>query len=407
MKNQKRSFAVITTSLLLLTGCAVAGTNADSNGGATSEDKVTTDSPIKIGYIAALSGGSAYMGVPGLNGINLALNKINEAGGIAGRQLELIAIDDKSDPATSATAAQKLVSEDGVIAVIGGPNSGTVKANNVIIAGAGVPQLIAIATEDTLIDPDNENFGLTFRTTENNSYDVGAIGSLFESESYDAICVLADTTAYGEGGIASIRRVFDKRGIEIHAVEQHPVNAIDLTPQTLGLRDAGCDAIFLYSLSSDGALFFKTKQQIGWDVPVVGGRGLAGASFVSLAGQIAEGLIVPGVVDPNKPEGAAYIKAYNAEYGAESDPTHSYSALGYDSMLLLAAALESTGGEGGEKLAKALEATTLTDGASGKKGASLFFNSDKHEAVSENYVVFYEMREGTYQFLTSEVTSGK
>ncbi|WP_104190570.1 ABC transporter substrate-binding protein [Cryobacterium sp. Y82] len=400
---QKSAVALAATCLLLSTaGCAVAGTSGNSSG-----SEASIDGPIKIGYIGALSGGSAYMGEPGGNGMSLAVSEINEAGGIAGRQLELIAIDDKADPATSATAAQKLVSEDGVVAVIGGPNSGTVKANNVIIAGAGVPQLIAIGSEDTLIDPSNENFGLTFRTTENNSYDVGAIASLFESEGYRSICILADTTAYGEGGIASIKRVFGARGLEIHSVQQHPVNATDLTSQTLSLRDAGCDSIYLFSLAPDGALFFKTMQQIGWDVPVVGGRGLAGASFISLGGTAAEGLIVPGVVDPNKAEGAAFIKAYDTKYGAEGDPTHSYSALGYDSIQLLAAALESTGGAGGDKLAKALEATKLTDGATGKKGSSLSFNGDKHEAPSENYVVFYELRDGTYQFLTSDVESGQ
>jgi len=401
-KKPLKAIAASTLLVLSVASCAVAG----SSGSADSRGDEAGDGPIKIGYIGALSGGSAFMGVPGGNGMNLAVSEINEAGGVAGRQLELISIDDKADPATSATAAQKLVSEDRVVAVIGGPNSGTVKANNVIITGAGVPQLIAIASEDSLIDPDGENFGLTFRTTENNSYDVGAIASLFESANYKAICLLADTTAYGEGGVASIRKVFEKRGLAIEAVEQHPVNATDMTAQALSLRDAGCDAIYLFSLAPDGALFFKTMQQIGWDVPVVGGRGLAGASFISLGGKAAEGLIVPGVVDPNKKEGAAYIEAYDAQYGSEGDPTHSYSALGYDSVMLLAAALETTGGIGGDELAKALEATTLTNGATGREGSTLFFSAEKHEAPSENYVVFYELRDGTYQFLTSDVESG-
>jgi branched-chain amino acid transport system substrate-binding protein len=404
MPTKKRSLAAFTAlSVLVLTtaGCAVAGTEE-----AGSSSPVDGD-PIKVGYIGALSGGSASMGNPSLNGIKMAIDAVNDDGGIDGHELELLALDDKADPATSATAAQKLVSEEKVVAVLGGPNSGTVKANNVIITGAGIPQIITVAQEDTLVDSANPGFELTFRVTENNSYDVGAIASLFESEAYEAICVLADTTAYGEGGLTSIRSVFDERNLEIHSVQQHAVNATDMTSQALALRDAGCDSIYLYSLATDGALFLNTLAQIGWDVPVIGGRGLAGASFLSLGGAAAEGLVVPGVIDPNKAEGAAFIKAYDAQYGAENDPAHVYSALGYDSVMVLAAALKETGGEGGNALAKAIENTVLKDAATGREGSELSFSSDDHQASNENFLVFYEISGGTYKFLTSDVESGE
>lgn len=405
MTTHKRSFAAFAAiSALMLTtaGCAVAGAE-----GGGSADGPSNGSPIKIGYIGALSGGSASMGTPSINGIKMAVEAVNEEGGIDGHELELVALDDKADPATSATAAQKLVSEENVVAILGGPNSGTVKANNVIITGAGVPQLITVAQEDTLVDAANSGFDLTFRVTENNSYDVGAIAGLFEKENYEAICVLADTTAYGEGGLTSIRSVFDERGLDIHSVQQHAVNATDMTSQALGLRDAGCDSIYLYSLASDGALFLNTLAQIGWDVPVIGGRGLAGASFLSLGGAAAEGLVVPGVVDPNKPEGAAFIEAYDARYGAENDPAHVYSALGYDSVMILAAALRETGGSGGDGLAKAIESTVLTNAVTGRQGSELSFSPDDHQATNENFLVFYEISGGTYKFLTSDVESGK
>jgi branched-chain amino acid transport system substrate-binding protein len=356
-----------------------------------------------VGYIGALSGGSASLGVPGKNGLQLAVDKINAGGGVGGRKVELVAYDDKADPATSATAAQKLITQDQVVAVLGGPNSGTVKANNVIITGAGVPEIVTIAQEDTLIDPKSPGFPLTFRVTEDNSYDVNAIAALFQKRAYKSICVLADATAYGEGGLSSIRTVFDKKGLAVHAVARHPVNATDMTAQALSLRNAGCDSIYLYSLGPDGALFLKTLAQIGWKVPVIGGRGLAAKAFLSLGGAAAEGMVLPGVVDPNKPAGKAFADAYDAKFGPTDDPAHVYSALGYDSMMMLAAALKTSGGKGKTDLAHALEKTSLTDAASGRARSSLSFGPDKHQAPSENYLVFNEIRDSTYKFLTADV----
>lgn len=397
---KRRLLAVAAIGALSVAACGSGGGGDDSTaGGSGGGDDIV------VGYIGALSGGSATMGVPGLNGIKLAVEEINAEGGINGRMITLVSYDDQADPATSASAAQRLVSEDNAIAVFGGPNSGTVRANNVILAEAQIPQIITIAQEDTLVDPEGDTFQYTFRTTEPNSYDVGAIASLFKDRGYEAICALADTTAYGEGGLASIRTVFEEHGLTLHSTQQHQVNATDLTSQTLALRDAGCDSVYLYSLAPDGALFLKTTTQVGWDVPVVGGRGLMAKSFLSLGGADATGLVLPGTLDPNKQAGADFVAAYDEMFGADDDPAHTYSSLGYDSMQLLAEALRATEGEGGEALATALESVRIDDAASGREGSYLEFGED-HEAPSENFLVFYEIRDGSYEFLTADVESG-
>jgi branched-chain amino acid transport system substrate-binding protein len=389
----------IGASALLLAGCAPAGS------GGTPE--AAEGEPLAIGYLGALSGGSAANGQADLNGVLLAVKQLNEAGGVAGHPLTVVTADDKSDPAASATAAQKLVTQDGVIAVLGGPNSGTAKANTVIVTAAGVPRIITIAQEDTLVDDTLEGFDLTFRITENNSYDVSAIASVFEDEKYESICVLADTTAYGEGGLATINRVFGERDLTVTAVARHDVNATDLTAQALQLQNAGCDSLYLYSLGPDAALFLNTLEQIGWDVPVIGGRGLAAKSFLSLAGDAANGVILPGVVDPSKEAGAAFIEAYDAEYGADDDPAHVYSAVGYDAVMVLAAALEASDGETGQALADALQQVEYTDGATGREGSSITFTAEHHDGPSADYLVLYTIEDGAFTFLTSDISSGE
>jgi len=343
MKKQKTWNILLASALVsfLLTACGSGNTenNSASSAGTSGESSSANNTAeqaadsgsadeIVIGYIGALSGNSAPMGIPGKNGIELAVESINESGGINGKKVKLVALDDKADPATSATQAQKLIIDDKAVAIIGGPNSGTVKANSQVIAQYGVPELIAIAMEDTLIDPNSPTYKSTFSMTENNSYDIRAVAQYIKANGYKKIGVIADNTAYGQGGIASIKSIMEQEGVEIGMTVDHPVATKDLTAQAMKLRDANVDLVYVYSLGADGALFMKTIKQIGWDVPVVGGRGLNMKSFVDLAGDAANGMILPSVVNPNKPAAQEFIQKYDAKYN--DDPAHVYSILGYD-----------------------------------------------------------------------------
>ncbi|UUT36656.1 ABC transporter substrate-binding protein [Microbacterium elymi] len=356
-----------------------------------------------MGYIAALTGGSATLGIPAQHGIELAIKKINDSGELD-RKLELVAVDDAADATKSASATQKMVDEQDVVAVLGGPNSGTVLANNPIITGAGVVELITVAQADNLIDPDSAGYDLTYQVTENNTYNVGATVQFFLDANYKKICAVADTTEYGQSGIASIRTVFGDNGLKVAKVVTHEVNATDLTPQVLSLRDAKCDAIYLYDYGQDAAVFMKTVHQIGWNVDVIGGRALNQAAFLSIAGSAGDGLIFPSVIDLDKQSAKDFISAYTAVYG-DDDPAQTFSALGYDSVLMLAKALKASDYKGGKPLAEALNALTLDDGATGREGSTLSFTPGDHRAPSDDYQTFWTIKDGKYAMYSNTVPS--
>lgn len=385
-------------SAIALAACSAGA--GDSNSSESSEGEV-----VKIGFIGALTGGSASLNVPIEQGLQLAAAELNESGELDGRTIELVVEDDQADATRSAQAAERLVSEEGVIAVIGGGNSATVAANNPIITGSGVVQLISVAQTDPLVDPESPGFPLTFRVTENNSYDVGAIAGLFEDGAYDHICAVADTTEYGQSGLETIRAVFEERGLELQDVAQHDVGATDMTPQVLSLRDAGCDAVYLFSLGADAAVFMKGVNQAGWDVPVIGGRGLNQGAFLSIAGDGADGIIMPSTTDPENPRGVEFAEAFDAEYGPDADPGHVFSALGFDTLQILVAALQDSGWEGGEALAASLE-TIEHEGAAGREGSSYSYTADDHEGPGEDFLVFVRIEDGAYVLETRDVTSG-
>lgn len=395
--------ATAITATVALAGCAPAssaGNTANTTGPAASASGDT----LKIGYIAALTGGSASLGVPALHGIELAIEQINASGELD-RTLELIAIDDEADATKSAAAAQRLITENEVVAVLGGPNSGTVLANNPIITEAGVVQLITVAQADGLIDPTSPGHDLTFQVTENNTYDVGATVQLFVDAKYPSICAVSDTTEYGQSGIASIRTVFAENGLEVAQHVSHEVNATDLTSQVLSLRDANCDSIYLFSYGQDAAVFMKTVNQLGWDVDVIGGRALNQAAFLSIAGSAGDGLIFPSVIDSEKKSAKEFVEAYVAKYGADEDPAQTFSALGYDSILMLAAGLKGSGYEGGTALADALAQVTIENAASGREGSTLTFTHGDHRAPSDNYVTFWTIKDGQYTMYNRDVSS--
>ena len=385
-------------SALVLSGCSTPAASGDGGDGGS-------DKTVRIGYIGPLSGGSASLGVPSKNAMELAVEHVNESGDLD-FTLELITVDDEADATKSSTAAQRMVTEDGVVLVIGGPNSAPVKANNAIITGAGVPNVISIAQSDNLVDPANPGYDLTYRVTENNSYDVNAIVSLFVDGDFDAICMVADTTEYGQNGIAATESVFDANGLDLHATAQHDANATDLMPQVLQLRDADCDAVYLYTLGQDAALFMKTVNQVGWEVPVIGARALAQQAFISIAGTDGDGIIFPSVIDPEKKAAQDFIAAYDAEFGADSDPAHVFSAVAYDTIQMVAAALKASNGEGGEALVKALQSVEI-EGVSGRTGSTLSWSADKHEAPSEDYLTFWTIKDGKYEFYSSDISSGR
>jgi branched-chain amino acid transport system substrate-binding protein len=397
-------FKVVTPIVILtfgLLGCSsskVTGSAENTGKQAQSSDMIA------IGYIGALSGNSATMGIPGKNGAELAVKEINKKGGINGKEIRLVALDDKGDPATSATQAQKLINDEKVVGILGGPNSGTVKANSQVISQYGVPELIAIAQEDTLIDPKSNTFKTTFSMSENNSYDVKAIAKFLKTKKYNRIGVIADDSAYGQGGTKTIKRIMAEEGIEVAQTVGHPLSSKDLTAQVLKLRQAKVDAVYVYSLGPDGALFMKTVKQVGWEIPVVGGRGLNMKAFLDLAGDSANGMILPSVNNAEKKNAQAFNKKYDEKYG--DDPAHVYSSLGYDAMNILVEALKSSKGDGRDELVKALEGLKDVDTISGGVNHKASFSKEKHYASNNNFIVFNEVKDGKFVMLTDDVESG-
>lgn len=363
----------VASSLLFTTACSSGGSSDDGDG------------PIKVGVIGDFSAGSADMGVAMRQGIELAAEEANEGGGIDGREIELVVYDDEGDAQKATTGAQHLIDRENVTAILGNPNTGTAIATVKQTQARQVPQIVPIAQSPEVMDGDTT---YTFRTSATNPTDISILVEYAKEQGWTRIGLLHDTSAYGLSGSTLIEDQVPASGLDLVATERYQVGAADLTPQALNLRNAGAQAVIMWSLGADGARFAVNTDGMGWDVPLLGGRGLLYNIFGELSRDAGHGTYATGGFDRNKPEAAEFAKQMQERFN--TDDSIDFAVLGYDAARVLFDAMTRVGGEGAsdrDLVRDAIEATTDFPVVQGHEGATVSFTADNHEGASGDAVV--------------------
>ena len=246
----------------------LASTAAAVAGGLAKPAIAATD-PIPIGYLPALTGPSSATGVGINRGILLAVKEINDAGGINGRQIELITRDTQSDPTKAVNAAAELAHGQKVSVIFGPVNSGESLAVVPLLARANTPQ-VHPCWVDSLTDV--KKYPMCFRNAPTNQQIGGAANRyVVEVLKKKKVAVISDTTGYGTASVNAYVPMLKARGAEV--VYQGNVDAAnpDLKPELLRMQSAGAEAIMPWSVNA-GFLsrIINTRGDMGWDVPIVG-----------------------------------------------------------------------------------------------------------------------------------------
>lgn len=383
----KKMVALFLAFVMALSLVACGGnSNAGSDTGEASGDT------IKVGFVDCLSGGSASMGVPNQEGVKLAVKEINANGGINGKQVEVVYYDDEGDPATSVTQSTKMVQQDKVVAAITGSASGCCNANKQVFADAGIPCVVSVGTANDIVGTaDSDTFATTFRTGANEGYMIEIMANRIIDKGYKHVGVIADTSGYGQLAVETIKQIFGEYNIPIDIIVTHETGASDLTSQVMSMQQAGCDFVYSYNLGADAALTCKTIKKLNWDVDVAGARGLNMDTFLSLAGDAAEGVLIPTDINIETAKMQEFKALYDAEYG-EID-NYMFPAMGYTAAMTLFQALQASNGEGGEALIAALESLSY-ESVLGQEGATISFSSTKHEGVDTKRMTYLTVENG-------------
>ena len=309
--------------LLLSTGCSKKSGN---------------DTTIKIGGIAPLSGSVAVYGVECKNGIDLAIEEINAAGGINGKTVQFICEDDEGAPDKSVNAFKKLVTKDKVKIIIGSLTSGCTKAVTTLAQANKIVQIAPAATSPDITDAGD----FVFRACFIDPFQ-GTVGGKFASENLGCknAAVLYDIqNDYSVGLYENFNKSFEANGGKIVSAESYATNDKDFNAQITKIKNANPDVVYLPDYYGTVALIAKQIRAQGINCPLVGADGWDG--LIDEAGdEVLNGFYSNHyAADSTEPAVKNFVAAFNKKYGKNPN---SFAALGYDSVYMLKDAIVAAG----------------------------------------------------------------
>ena len=353
--------------------------------------------PIKIGVSGPFTGGSSSMGVSMRDGVRLAADEINKAGGVLGRQLLLVERDDEAKNERGVQIAQELINKDKVAATVGFVNTGVALAAQRFYQEAKIPVMNNVATGSVVthqFDDQPENY--IFRNAAHDSIQAPmVVEEAVTRRGFRKVAILADSTNYGQLGRQDLEKALELKGIKPVAVEKFNVKDVDMTAQLLKAKEAGAQAVLTYGIGPELAQIANGMTKLGWKVPMIGSWSLSMANYIDNAGPNGDGARMPQtfIQEPTTPKRQSFIISYLRTFKPKNNRMDSpvSAAQGYDSIYLLAAAIKQAGSTDGSKVRAALEdLKTAVDGV--VTTYTKPFSKTDHEAITANIPVFGEVR---------------
>jgi branched-chain amino acid transport system substrate-binding protein len=307
---------------------------------------------ITIGGIFPLSGPVAVYGVEARNGIELAIEEINGAGGINNRKVVLISEDDTGNPEITVNAYRKLTAQNKVNVIIGSLTSGCTIAITSLAQAQKVVLVAPAATAEAVTDAGD----FVFRACFIDPFQ-GTVGGAFAANELGAkrAAVLYDNgNDYSVGLKDNFIASFEKQGGTVVANESYITGDVDFNAQITKIKTAGPDVVYLPDYYSTVALIAKQLRAQGIDTPIVGADGWDGLTE-NAGDEVLNGFYSNHyAADSTDPRVRNFVQAYQAKYGAI--PV-SFAALGYDSMYLIRDAMMKAGSTDSTAIKEALAAT--------------------------------------------------
>jgi branched-chain amino acid transport system substrate-binding protein len=348
--------------------------------------------PVKIGHVAALSGASAQSGEAITRGLALAIDEVNAKGGLlGGRKLELIQRDDESNPPKGLIAARELVFQEKVAAIFGGIDTPVSLAIVPLVNKEKMP-FIGVWAAGTGITRNGANPNYVFRVSAvDDDVDIKLLkyaNEKFKAKKAGLMLINNPWGQSNEKGLIAAAK--DNSAITIAGISKFENTDVDMVPHLTRLKEAGADAIILVVNAPPGAQMMKSRERMGWTVPVVSHWGISGGRFPELAGPTAGDahfIQTYSFFGKQSPAGERVLAALKKKHSQIKGPEDLSSPVGtanaYDAMHLLALAIEQAGSTDGNAVRSALENLKATyQGLI--KTYTLPFTPENHDALAPN-----------------------
>ncbi|MCA1619437.1 MAG: ABC transporter substrate-binding protein [Acidobacteria bacterium] len=345
----KRTFIALglTASMLAAAACQTTGPGAAG-------DKV------RIGVFMSLTGSTAQFGISSTNGIKMAADEINAAGGVNGKQIELLVQDDRSDAQEAATIVTKFVTQDGVHGIIGEVASSRTIAAAPIAQNAKVPLLTPSSTNPEVTKKGDYIFRSCFIDPVQ-----GAAMSQFAAKSLGkkrAALMVDRKNDYSTGLEKVINEVFPRLGGQVVITQSYQEGDTDFNGQLTSIKGADPDVIFIPGYYGDVALIAKQARDKGLNVPLVGGDGWDSAQLYTIGGASVVGSYFTNHYSPfdTDPKVQKFVQGYQQRYGQIPD---ALAATAYDAALIMFDAVKRANSLDGKAGKYVIQERVVVEGA--------------------------------------------
>jgi len=350
--------------------------------------------PIKIGAIFSVTGPGAPLGEPEALTAKMVQDDVNKAGGINGRPLEIIIEDDHTEEADAVLAAKKLIEQDEVCAIVGPTMSGTSLA---ILDGcekAEVP-LFACAASAKITTPVKK---WVFSSAQTDVLAVARIVVYLKEQDIKKVAIICDSNAFGQSGAEQLKLQLAEAGIEIVDEEKFATKDTDMTAQLTKIKAKAPEAVICWGTNPGPAVIAKNMKSLGMQAQCINSHGIANKTFIDLAGDAAEGVILPCgkllVADalPDDDPQKAVLLEFREKYEAHSGkPANTFAGHAYDSLQIVIKAIEEAG-EDRAAIRDAIEATQEHVGT----GGIFNLSADDHNGLTEQGFTIVKIENGTW-----------
>lgn len=318
---------------------------------------------ILIGEYDSLTGSDATFGLSTNKGVRMAFDEVNDAGGIKGKKLSLITLDDQGKNEEAAAAVTRLITQNNVVAIIGGVASGRSKAAAPIAQSHKIPFVSPAST-----NPDVTKIGdHVFRVCFIDPFQ-GFVMAKFATENLKIkkVAILRDVKNDYSVGLADVFNTeFKKSGGEIVADLSYQAGDIDFKAQLTQIRSKNPEAIYVPGYYTEVGLIAQQARQLGIKAPLMGGDGWDSEKLFEIGKQAINGSYYSNhyTTESTDPAVTEFVKKFKAKYNETPD---ALAALGYDAAKILIAALERSADLSSKSIRDELAKTKDFGGVTGK-----------------------------------------
>jgi len=345
---------------------------------------------IKVGALFSVTGPPSFLGEPERNSAKMVVDEINAKGGIKGKKIELIVYDTQGDATKAVQAANRLIKEDKVVAIIGPSTTGESMAVIPVAEKEGVP-LISCAAGSKISDPVKK---WVFKTAQNDGLAVTKIFEHLNKKKIANVAILTVSDGFGSSGREQLKANAAKFGIQIVVDETYGPKDTDMTSQLTKIRGSQAQAVICWGTNPGPAVIAKNVKQLGIKLPLFMSHGVSSKKFIELAGDASEGIIIPSgrvivadvlpATDKQKKNLLAFVKDYQNHYKAEGDH---FGGHAWDAVMLLKGAIER-GGDTPAAIREQLEKTTNFAGI----GGIFSYSPTDHAGLTKDAFVLVEIK---------------